>query len=244
MTLTTPKYRWIEDLHKTHEREEIWVLGCGPSLDDFPDDFFDEKNRIAIAVTFSMRAFPNCTYTAFSPATPFSQNQKSHLEYILEKGRHYLYKCIVCLNSTELENKAFIGPEPIYLRSANFHLIEHHDSYGAKEEYFLSLAKNLIDGTSMPYAASGTLVHAMIQAAIVMGAKKITLAGCEAKCLKFQGHAYKRGLDKIYGLNQAPKEGFSSDFTTGTSRSLKRMRIGTAFLAKIMEPHGMIFRGK
>ncbi|GAH04969.1 unnamed protein product, partial [marine sediment metagenome] len=63
MISTTPKYRWIEDLHNIHKGEEIWVLGCGPSLDDFPDNFFDEKYRIAISVSWSMVAFPNCTYT-------------------------------------------------------------------------------------------------------------------------------------------------------------------------------------
>ncbi|GAH46312.1 unnamed protein product, partial [marine sediment metagenome] len=64
----------------TH-KEEIWILGCGLSLDDFPDDFFDyneddPESRIAIAVSWSMVAFPNCTYTAFSQSNiEMYQNQ-------------------------------------------------------------------------------------------------------------------------------------------------------------------------
>jgi len=90
-----PEYRFIEDLHNVHKGEEIWVLGCGPSLDDFPDDFFDEKYRIAIAVSWSMMAFPNCTYMAFS------QKQENHLKYVLKRGRHLLSKCIIRLTPAE-----------------------------------------------------------------------------------------------------------------------------------------------
>lgn len=231
--------RFIEDLHNIHKGEEIWVLGTGPSLDDFPDNFFDEKYRIAIPERAAIVAFPNCTYSAFPLG---NKTFLKHIKHLIEK-EHYLHKCIVILGKKELEKKAFIGTEPIYLRSGNFHLLEHHSSMGMKdnyEEFFSSLAKNLFNGVPMPYACEGTSIHAVVQAAIVMGAKKVTLAGCEAKTLKFQGHAYKRGLDKIYKeQDRIPKNGFSSEYTTGRGRGGTQMRAGTAFLAKIMEPYGV-----
>ena len=226
-----PKYRFIEDLHNIHKGEEIWVLGCGPSLDDFPDDFFDEKKRIAIASSWSLVAFPNSAYFAFSRA------QKGHLQRALERGRDVLNKCIVRLTPTQLKNKAFIGPEPIYLR-----INEGMDlmTTGKEVPYFASLSKNLINGTLTSFASTGTCIHSEIQVAIVMGAKKVTLAGCDTKNLKFQGHAYKRGLDKIYKAHdQIPKNGYSVTLVAGQSQSQQRMRTGTAYLAKIMKPHGV-----
>jgi len=238
MISITPKYRWIENLHNIHKGEEIWVLGTGPSLDDFPDDFFDEKYRIVVAAGFSSVAFPSCTYTAFPQGV--IKIYQSRLK-ILEKELPDLRTCIMYLLPTEWKNKIFLSPEPIYLRGGHSDLLEHHSSYELKEEYFLSLAKNLLNGTSMPYVCSGTNIHSIIQAAVVMGAKKITLAGCEAKYLKFQMHAHKRGLDKIYKEepSQIPKAGYPNDCITGIERGLKRIKIGTAFLAKIMEPYGI-----
>jgi len=226
------EYRFIEDLHNVHKGEEIWVLGSGPSLDDFPDNFFDEKHRIAIAEAWSMIAFPDCTYTAFS------QGCKKLLDYVLENRRHLLHKHIVRITYALLEKGIFIGPEPIYLRlSSRIDLIRDHD-IDIRKEYFSSLAKNLIDGTPISYASSGTTIHTEIQAAIVMGAKKVTLAGCEAKLLKFQAHARKRGMDKVYD-RKPPENGYSDTLIAGNSISQKRVKAGTAFLAKIMKPYGI-----
>lgn len=230
-----PDYRFVEDLHNVHKGEEIWVLGCGPSLDDFPDNFFDEKYRIAIASTWSLVAFPNCTYSAFS------RGQKGHLEHVLEKGRQALYKCIVRLTPIEVKNKIFIGPEPIYLRINQG--VELGGSFSqADRDYNQQLAKKLIDGTQMSFASAGTCIHSEMQVAIVMGAKKVTLVGCETKLLKFQGHAYKRGMDKIYkehDRSRMPKVGFPDHYLAGNSPSQQRVRAGTTFLARTMKPHGI-----
>lgn len=248
-----PDYRFIEDLHNIHKGEEIWVLGCGPSLDDFPDNFFDEKYRIAITATWAMIAFPNCTYTAFS------QGHTHQLIHVLRNRSHLLHKHIVRLTPAELENRVFIGPEPIYSRLHEIELglpdpiylqirgmeLEDYKKIGSEElderkVYFSSLANNLINGTPVSFASAGTCIHYEIQAAIVMGAKKITLAGCEIKYLKFQGHAYKRGMDKIYKKSdQIPKDGYPDIVLTGEKKGQKRIRAGTAFLAKIMKPCGV-----
>ena len=250
------RYRFIEDLHNIHKGEEIWVLGCGPSLDDFPDDFFDEKNRIAIAATWSMIAFPNCAYTAISRG----QIQRQ-LGYVLKYRKHLLHKHIVRLQPMELKTKMFIGPEPIYSRTQDIELglpdpiylqirgMKLEDFKMKSEELdrrksiFSSLANDLITGKSIAYSQAGTCIHTEIQAAIIMGAKKVTLAGCEMKCLKFQAHAYKRGLDKFYKTpfftSKIPKEGYSAALITGDGVGQKRIKAGTAFLAKIMKPHGV-----
>ena len=250
-----PKYRFIEDLRKIHKGEEIWVLGCGPSLDDFPDDFFDEKKRIAITSSYSMIAFPNCTYTAFS------QGDKTLMAHVLKYRKHLLYKHIVRVKPIELKNKTFFSPEPIYLRINGMELglpdpiylqirgMKLEDFKMKSEELdrrksiFSSLANDLITGKSIAYSQAGTCIHTEIQAAIIMGAKKVTLAGCEMKCLKFQAHAYKRGLDKFYKTpfftSKIPKEGYSAALITGDGVGQKRIKAGTAFLAKIMKPHGV-----
>lgn len=39
---------FIIDLRDRYLGEEIWIIGTGKSLDDFPKDFF--KNKISIAL--------------------------------------------------------------------------------------------------------------------------------------------------------------------------------------------------
>ncbi|GAH32284.1 unnamed protein product, partial [marine sediment metagenome] len=45
-----------EDIRDKYKNEEIYIVGRGPSLDDFPDDFFD--NKIMITVNDAYLAVP------------------------------------------------------------------------------------------------------------------------------------------------------------------------------------------
>ena len=79
------KYRHLEDLRNKHKGEEIWVLGRGPSLDDYPTNFFD--NRISIALSYAYLAFPNCTYFYSFHAEP--------AEYVAKNWPEKYSRCIL-----------------------------------------------------------------------------------------------------------------------------------------------------
>ncbi|GAI04345.1 unnamed protein product, partial [marine sediment metagenome] len=82
--------QFIEDCRDRHKGEEIWILGSGSSLDDFPDNFFNPKEKIAIAVKLARVAFPDCTYyhDSFRGALTqaFIRNNRLHLleKYIFQ----------------------------------------------------------------------------------------------------------------------------------------------------------------
>ena len=52
--------KYLESLRDKFGGREIWVVGCGPSLDDFPEDFFNDK--IVITVNASYINIPSYTY--------------------------------------------------------------------------------------------------------------------------------------------------------------------------------------
>ncbi|MBA7684681.1 hypothetical protein ES703_93087 [subsurface metagenome] len=212
------KYRWIEDLKGIHRGEEIWVLGCGPSLDDFPDGFFDEKYRIAIAVKWSVLAFPNCTYTASSKI------DHKFTRYVSKNRQHLLHKHIIHLRERGEAAKP-IGVQPIYMRVFGTN---------CSEDYYQSLPNYLLNGTPMRYGQTGTLVHWDLQAAIIMGAKKVTAVGCSGRTTKFHDHASKRGMDKIY-TNSFQPGGYSIEEQTEQGG----YRTGLDWLARAFAPYGI-----
>jgi len=216
------KYRWIEDLYNVHKGEEIWVLGCGPSLDDFPEHFFDEKYRIAIAVQWSTLAFPDCTYTAFSKV------YDRFLKYVLANRRHLLDKHIIHLRERGIAAKP-IGGQPIYMRV-----------FGANvsEDYYQSLPNYLLNGTPMRYGQVGSIAHWDLQAAIIMGAKKVTAVGCEGKSSKFYEHAINRGMDKIY-TNSFRSNGWPIEDQIGQREGYPDYRNGLDWLARAFAPYGI-----
>lgn len=210
------KYRWIEDLHNIHKGEEIWVLGCGPSLDDFPDHFFDEKYRIAIAVTWSMIAFPDCTYTAFSKV------RARQTKHVLKNRQHLLHKHIIHLRERGEAAKP-IGIQPIYMKVFGTN---------CSEDYYQLLPNNLLNGIPMRYGQTGTVVDWDLQAAIIMGAKKITAVGCSGRTTRFYSHASKRGMDRIYTGSFRPS-GYSIEEQTRPPGT------GLDWLARAFAPHGI-----
>lgn len=238
-------YKVIEDLHNIHKSKEIWILGTGPSLDDFPDDFFDEfdengkQKRIAIAVMFAWVAFPKCKYYQFGigigPRNPFRLFQERGLP---------LKKCILNVSMKYRSRKIVTGTDPIYM---DVHYLKGH-SGDAGWDYYKNLAPSLLAGKRPEYGAkryycTGTLVHWSIQAAIIMGAKKVTCVGCEHRVRKFQNYALKHGLDKVYGpggfsdaSHLIPKEGFSEEHIKAGNR---RVSMALAWYAKIMKPYGV-----
>jgi len=64
------KYRYLEDFRDKHKGEEVWVLGRGPSLDDYPPNFFEDK--ISIAVMYAYVAFRTVRTTLVSMLSPQS----------------------------------------------------------------------------------------------------------------------------------------------------------------------------
>lgn len=235
------KYKFVEDLRNQEIGKEIWVLGSGSSLDDFPDGFFDwdpenEKRRIAIAVKYAFVAWPKAKYYQWSMINSYLR------AYFLE-NQDLLEKCIVNLRSTGKRLGASgIGNKPIYLPIG---------TKNARYKDYEIVAPYLVAGKRPPdrYPATETLVHWALEAAVIMGASKITAVGCEAKFHKFQAHALKRGMDKIYGPNptqvwggprlQPPPDGFSVALVTGEASRMKVMRQGTDWLAKAMKPYGV-----
>lgn len=216
-------FRHLEDLRDNHKGEEIWILGRGPSLDEFPSDFFDDK--ISIALSYAYLAFPNCTYYHSLHAEP--------AEHIARNWPKKYSQCILgCIQDPKLGDKQRrnkyekSGEVPIYVRVKRDRTLDY--------EGFKVVLEPIVLGKSCILLDSSTTLRTGVQVAIVLGAAKITLVGCELEIRKGLLHA-RRTWVSIAGEGRLFKrraKWASARFFPGCVRSLEH-------LVRICEPHGI-----
>jgi len=193
--------KFIEDYRDKYKGEEIWVLGCDPFLDDYPDNFFD--NKISIATSCSFLAFPKCTYTINSHDTVPN--------WILKNRPEFLKKSIFCIFPFKNEGLTWPdkhGYKPIWMMILNPSVRKR--SLKDAEEACWNMAESIVNGDQVVYVAHWSIAHMGILAAIIFGAKKVILAGCSGMAKKYQGHAFRSGM---------------SEFCHPSERRMKKQRI-------------------
>lgn len=165
----------ITELHNKHKGREIWVVGSDPTLEDYPDNFLDDK--LGITLHLAYMKFPEATYRYFNERDRF-----------------------VCLKEKypEIINKANIFGYPFYNRSKE----ASDEAIGkAKDEaYYLSLkpypsvevmkarVAEARKGESNLYGGDGTCLHPCMYVAIMMGCNPINIIGCGFQTIKDKEH--------------------------------------------------------
>jgi|GEM_PF-4704625 len=212
--------RYIEDLRDIHKDKEIWIIGCGPSLDDFPDKFF--KDKITIALNWAIIRFPDCTY--------WHGHHEELREYLRDEKPEFLEKSIILFpfpgpfrHGRITQPKEFFGDlvsKPIWMK--------FWDTRPIPKSAFEEVIKSIMEKrTPRGYRASMTVAHTAVEAAAVMGANRITMIGCEHQ----GGHAQRYGMDDYCrgGIPSSP----SVD---------PRLPNGTIWLAELFRPYGIKVR--
>jgi len=217
------KFKHLEDLRDIHKGEEIWILGRGPSLDDFPEDFFDDK--VSIAASYAFLAFPNCTYYHSLHAEP--------AEYVFRNWPDKFSKCILgCIRNpppgdkqrrNKFEN---YGEVPTYARVRG----STNNSYKELKDAI----ERIISKETCELFNSTTTLRTAIQVAIILGAMKITLVGCELKISRGLLHAKSTWI----GVKPEVRL-FKRRAKWSTERFFPGCRKGLSWLVEICKPHNI-----
>lgn len=218
------KFRFIEDLRDRYKDTEIWILATGPSLDDFPDDFFD--NRISIALKFAAIAFPLRTFILFLSG----DLDYGPVDWIKEGHGDRLTNSIVAINSSKFNIPDWPGNyslEPYYMA------VRFSDS--TKKQISQAVGA-IINGEQYNYPRVITTLHYAIQAAAIMGAQKITLIGCDALTSLWNQHAQKRGVGEAYRKDYGG-EPMDGEIEGIKSLPAENMRKGTRWFVEEFARH-------
>jgi len=212
------KLKFVEDFRDQYKKKkEIWIFGAGPNLDRLSDDFFDDK--ISIGINWTFIAFPKCSHFITTHTEP--------PKYLLEKQPTLLKKCILGLplatGSRHLEPDALgkYKMDPIY-----FYWQWIQGKSGVFQEYLGSTIKQIMAKKPCKYICFRTNIHYAIQIAIVFGAKRIILVGCDAEESDGKTHAQDRDLSSFYKKRQKIP-------------SRMKWEKGTKLLANGFKPHGI-----
>jgi len=216
----------IEDYRDIYKGKEIWILGCGPSLDDYPDDFFNDK--ITIALNEAFVAFPKCNFIIYV--------HKCVEVYIKKNRPEFMKKSILILPPKAISKQLWLT----YLDSEEAIYMRWNGNTKCPKTDFEKAAKYIMEKKSCLYPQYGTVAHWGVQAAIIMGARKVTMAGCEAKAAKHKYHAQNRGMSNIYHEPPQVKTGeYGMPEQTGNTPFFQNCRIGTRWLKEVFEPYGI-----
>ena len=181
--MSREKVKVVEDLRSVHKDKEIWIIGSGASLDDFPKDFFDDK--ISITLNGAIYKYPNCTY--------WHGHHEPWREYFRDERQDLLSKCIIC----------YPMPGPFYhghitdpieffgeLTSIPYWLYFRDSTVMNKEAYRQPISEIINNKELVAFRCTQTVLHIGMQIAFMMGANKISLAGCENRVFgKSSNHA-------------------------------------------------------
>jgi len=220
--------RMIEDLRDLHKGKEIWVVGCGPSLDEFPASFF--KDKITIALNRAFAVVPDFNFVLCC------HNESAFL--VRDKYPHLLRKCIF-LRFPYIFSKIRrttwpddFNEEPIWMVGENF------ENGSLQEFHFEEIIRCIKSKKKCVYKQMGTVAHSAIQAAAILGARKITLAGCEHHSSPTSMYA-----KVLYHLGLVPEDGPQNlALQTGEHAIFKGMRDGTRMLARVFGREGITVR--
>ncbi len=237
------KMKLIEDFRDQFEGGEIWILGTGPSGDDFPLDFFDDK--ISIAIRPNDVIFPNCTYNFCSWDDAWAPRLKV-------ASSHLLSKQIFTLNPRHRENFLDKNIEiPIFMRTLkwySFELSKERNERRIPEKYSEESVKQIIEKNSHHYCGDGLAQGWAIEAALVLGAKKVTLVGCDATSRKHKDYAQRLGFfydhrpRRDFWTVLPSKNGFSKEQLVLLEKKYSVYRRGQILFAKILKSYGIELR--
>lgn len=209
--------RFVEDFRNQYKKKkEIWIIGSSPNLDNFPDDFFEGK--ISIGINWVFVAFPRCTHILTTHVEP--------PEYLLRKKPALLKKCILGIplasrkKRMEIDALGKYKTNPVYFY---WHWIQGDRKKFQK--YLRPTIEKIMAKKPCKYICLKTNLHYAIQIAVVFGAKRIILAGCDARKIDGKTHANKRGLALFYPAEKRFKP--------------KKWEMGIRLLAEEFKSHGI-----
>lgn len=230
--------RYIEDLRDLYKNKKediydknIWVIGCSPWLVDYPADFFDDK--ISIRLNFSMVAFPVRTdyhyahwyHSTWRGSMATGKRIPTGLRQYVDENVPEIYDRVILLVPHELVRT----PEDWGENHEKIIWMRFDEAPGGQEDIRRIVRKILMYKMECTYRGLNTVSHTGIQAALVMGAKRVILAGCECKTTADTADAQTRGMSDYYN-DVGPKADKKCWYKDGSWKSKDEPKEGTTIL--------------
>jgi polypeptide N-acetylgalactosaminyltransferase len=161
-----PDLRGIELLKNKHANARVAVLGAGPSLDHVTKGILDDFD-VVIGVNYNALVF-DCNYVVFHDLKP--------AETVLDSKKYQPNQLLIPKKLKTAAGVTSIEPPPKFSDCTTFEL-------GSQD------GSGCLNNKDQPFFHHASTVHTAIHIAAFIGAKSITLFGCDAK-LAPDGHSH------------------------------------------------------
>jgi len=218
--------KYIEELRGKHKGENIWVFGTGPSVDAYPLNWF--KGLTCIGVNWAFSAFVDIGdgKKKFKAGTFYSVHaHRQPADWIAKRIPHFLKNCLLPLPPKRRRGMNWwqdYNNDPYYMR---WGLKGGGGVRASQQDIKAAVDCIMRGGKKCKYVCEGTTLHWAIQAAAVLGAKKIWVTGAEGH----GGHMKKHG--SLYPILYKGRE--------LKIRAHTFFHTGTKSLADALRPHGV-----
>lgn len=224
----------LEEFRSIH-KGTIWIVGMGPSLLKYPKGFFGPP-RIAIGLNAAYTLAPECKY--FLSNHTWGKRGVEPEEGKREIPPEVLKRFIIMLVTVPTGFTEFWRlPSLEYAKKYFKEILAYGRWLGdpnAKKEEFQEVIEKIMAKKDCLLVQKGTVSHFGIQVAALMGAKKIILAGCEAKSTEGLRYAEKNVPEsRVLGKEQ-PKLA-----QEGKAKQFIYYRNGAIWLANALKKHGV-----
>ncbi len=228
-------FKDITLLRDTEKKSTIWIIGCDPNIDFYPDDFFNDK--LSIAISEACVPFPRSEY--------FVTNNTPILEAIKHVRVDFLSKCIIPLSCHRSKPVPYweqlnpywedFGLDPIYMKLVSGPQVTHTSMDWRR------MVRQIFSDGPVEFVQPASAAHFGIEVAGIMGAKKIILVGCSHKSTRYFFHAHKRGLWIFFWENypNEKRKVYPLSYINGRIPELARMRKDTIRFKRSFAKYGV-----
>jgi len=178
----------ITELHNKHKNQEVWIVGSDPSLDDYPDNFLDDK--IGITLHLAYLKYPDATYRYF--------NEYDRLKYLSDKDSSILEKSNIygwpLFGSNENASKILVKEalKSYYLLLKPYPPTGNVKEWMENNDVALKCMKERVkearNAERTIFGGYATCLHACLYSVIMMGANPINIIGCNLERIDDKEH--------------------------------------------------------
>jgi hypothetical protein len=176
----------INKLFNKYKNQPIWVAGSDPTLEDYPDDFFN--NKLSLTLHLAYLKFPNATFRYFSERDRWMFLKEKYPEI---KNKTNIFGYPFYNRTTEVSDEAVKDAKDTYF----FKLVPYPPNGNSNDIFnpsgsnaMRTMVKEVIDGKRIEFGGHGTCLHECMYAIILMGFNPINIIGCNFKNIDGKEH--------------------------------------------------------
>lgn len=162
----------VQTLHNNYYNTPVWIAGSDPSLDTYPDTFFDDK--ISITLHLAFMKFPTTSFMYANEADRVIYLKK-HYPSDIVKVKHIYGFPLYGLNKSQSKKLAEGIPEAFYFNRQSY------PPNGVRGEvdwnFTCKKVKQVRAGDTHVWGGHGTCLHGAFYTAIMLGANPINIIG-------------------------------------------------------------------